>query len=144
MKKLFYIFCTAMLVFTSCRYDEPSFSFQSPENRLVGYWQLDETYLNGEKVDTSIYNANIPTNTYYSFHYHGPLLVTSKINNVNVESRWGSWEFVNKNRDLNIFLILYNKTYNYKADIIKLSNKELKYKYSDPQGDEWTLHFFKR
>ena len=144
MKKLFYIFCIVIPVFISCRYEEPSFSFQKPENRLIGYWLLEKTLLNGQSVDTSIYNANIPQMNYYSFYYYGSLSVTSFINKNMVESKSGSWELVDKNKNLNIFLVLYNRSYNYKAEIIKLSNKELKYKYLDSQGDEWTLHFFKR
>ena len=133
-----------MPLFASCRYEEPSASLQSPENRLIGYWLLQETFLNGNAVDTSIYNANVPEMNYYLFYYNGQLSVTSYINNSPVESKSGSWELVDKNRNLNIFLVLYDKTYNYKAKIIKLSNKELKYKYSDFQNNEWTLHFFKR
>ena len=133
-----------MSVFVSCRYEEPSASLKSPENRLIGYWVLQETYLNGTAVDTSIYDANVPEITYYLFYYYGPLSVTSFINKAQVESKLGSWELIDKNRNLNIFLVLYNKTYNYKARIVKLSDKELKYRYSDPQGNEWTLHFFKR
>ena len=144
MKRLFYISCIIVFVLISCRYEEPSFSLQKPEDRLVGYWLLQATDLNGKSVDTSIYNANIPQMNYYSFYYYGPLSVTSFINNAKVESKSGSWDLINKNRNLNIFLNLYNKTYRYEAEIIKLSNKELKYKYIDPQGDEWTLHFFKR
>ena len=144
MKRLYYIFCIIIPIFASCRYEEPVINFQKPEERLVGYWLLQETQLNGKSVDTSIYNANIPSMNYYSFYYYGPFSVTSFINNSIVESKSGSWELVDKDRYLNIFLILYNKTYNYKAKIIKLSNRELKYRYSDSQGDEWTLHFFKR
>ena len=142
MKKLFYVSCITMLLFTSCRYEEPSFSFQSPEKRIVGYWLLQEVQLNGKSVDTSVYDANIPKMNYYSFYHYGPLSVTSFINNAIVESKSGSWELVDKKRNLNIFLKLHDKTYNYKAEIIKLSNKELKYKYLDKNGDEWTLQFF--
>ena len=143
MKKLFYVFCITMLAFVSCRYEE-GIGIGDPEERLAGYWLLQETHLNGKPVDTSIYNANIPHMNFYAFFYYGPLSVTSFINNAMVESKSGSWKLVDKKRNLEIFLLLYNKTYNYKAKIVKLSNKELKYKYSDPQGDEWMLHFFKR
>ena len=133
-----------MLIFTSCRYEEPALSLQSPENRLAGNWFLQETQLNGKGVDTSVYNANVPQMNYYTFYHYGPLSVTSSINGSEVKSKSGSWELVDKNRHLNIFLLHYNKSYNYKAEIIKLSNKELKYKYLDPYGDEWMLHLFKR
>ncbi len=144
MKKLFY-FCTiTMLIGTSCRYEEPSFNLQKPEDRLVGYWLLQETKKNGAIVDTSIYDANVPHMNYYSFAYYGPFSVTSFINGSMVESKSGSWKLVDKNRNIEIFLMLYNKTYNYKAEIIKLSKKELKYRYTDLHGDEWTLNLFKR
>jgi hypothetical protein len=144
MKKLLYLCTIIMLTCTSCRYEEPSFSLQKPENRLVGYWLLQETQKNGVIVDTSMYDANVPHMNYYSFSYYGPLSVTSFINGSTVESKSGSWNLVDKNKNIEIFLILYNKTYNYKAEIIKLSKKELKYRYTDPRGDEWSLHLFKR
>ena len=144
MKKLLYIFCITALLFTACRYEEPSASVQKPEYRLTGYWLLQDTKLNGNSVDTSIYDANIPQMNYYAFYHYGPFAVTSIINNALVESKTGNWQLVDKDRNLEMFFVLYNKTYRYKAQIIKLSNKELKYRYTDPQGDVWTLHFFKR
>jgi len=144
MKKLLYAFCLIIPFLVSCRYEESSFSLQKPENRLVGSWLLQETLLNGQSIDTSVYDANIPGMNYYSFYYYGPLSITSFINSSVVDSKSGSWELADKNRNLKIFLLHYNKTYNYKAEILKLSNKELKYRYLDTQGDEWTLHLFKR
>lgn len=143
MKKIIPFMAIIALLMTACRYDEPVFSLTSPENRLVGYWNLQGVKLNNVALDSAVNNANKPGN-YYSFFYDGPMSVTAFISNQIFESTEGEWSFKNKYRELNINFVLRGQRFNYVADINKLSKRELKYTYKDNHGDEWQLTFYKR
>ena len=144
MKRLFPALYLLAVLFSGCRYDEPSFSLNSPENRLIGYWLLQVVEKNGEKItDPGEYFANKPGN-YYSFFFDGPFAVTTMVDKLPIESVKGIWILTDKNRKLDINFTLKNREYIYIADIIKLSNKELKYKYIDSEGNKWYLEMYKR
>lgn len=145
MKRIYILLITFLALLTSCRYEESSFSFKSPENRLIGYWLLQETYLNGNLVDSTDYEANNPFLNLYYYSFDGFLLVTSYMENSITESTGAStWTFKDKKSTLTLNFTLFNKRYRYDAEIIKLSERELKYRYSDSYGDEWELHLYKR
>lgn len=141
MKNIIFISTCLLLGFSSCRYDEPVFSFRSPEYRLLGSWTLQNVYMNGEKIVTTSYDANIPF-TSYSFYVDGLLTVSAYVDGVLERSSESSWAFLDKNTRLHIYIRLKNKKYDYEADIIKLSTKELKYSYTDKLGNQWQLEMF--
>lgn len=145
MKKTIFISLLAALLCTSCRYEEPTVSFYSPESRLIGYWDLQNTYKNGVKLteeECSVLPNKPESYTYYSFFYDGLMDVTSYISGVTQVSTFGTWKFTNKQKDLEITVKLKNRTYSYTAEIIKLSRKELKYRYVDNNGDTWQLEMY--
>lgn len=145
MKRIYILLIMFLALLTSCRYEESSFSFKSPENRLIGYWLLQETYLNGNLVDSTDYEANTPFLNLYYFSYDGFLLVTSYVGNSITESTGtGVWSLGDKKSRLDVHFTLFNKRYRYEAEIIKLSERDLKYRYKDSYGDEWELRLYKR
>ncbi|MDD4395298.1 MAG: hypothetical protein PHQ33_05380 [Bacteroidales bacterium] len=133
-----------VLATTSCRYEEgPYVSFISPENRIVGYWELSHVKLNGNEITTSSNPANQVGN-YYAFFIERMLSVTTIINQVRMESVSGYWEFSDNEKELIVNFVLANKTYSYIAKIKLLSSKELIYEYTDENGDSWRLQFDNR
>lgn len=145
MKKVSLLLISSLFLITSCRYEDASFSFKSPESRLIGYWLLQETFLNDVSMDTVHYEAYYPELNVYYFFYDGPMSVSSYVGNALTESTSsGSWDFKDKKRTLDINFTLFNKRYRYDAEIVKLSERELIYRYTDSFGDKWELHFYKR
>ena len=143
MKKVFSTLVLAALFFSACRYEEPSFSLHSPEYRIIGYWALQNVYKNEVAIDSDELYANVPGN-YYAFFYDGPFAVTAYIDGVLTESVKGTWQFLNNYKQLDIDFVLKNHHYEYTADIIKLSMREMKYEYEDEDGNIWRLEFYSR
>ncbi|MDL2297409.1 hypothetical protein LJC68_10080 [Bacteroidales bacterium OttesenSCG-928-B11] len=144
MKKNILILVVAALFLGGCRYEEGVINFNSPENRLVGeHWQLQTVRKNGDKI-TEAPNDALQLYNYYTFYYAGPMSVTHFTETgMRLESSRGEWSFEDKNKKIYVFFTLRNRNYTYTATIVKLSGKELKYRYTDNNGDEWTLEFFK-
>lgn len=129
---------------SSCRYEDgPYISFSSPETRLVGYWKLSKTELNGNEVTTPSNISNLPGN-YFAFFIERMLAVTTVKDGVITESVSGYWEFQNNEKELIVNFVLANKKYSYIAEIKRLTKKELVYEYTDENGDTWNLTFDSR
>ncbi|MDR3046219.1 MAG: hypothetical protein LBU51_01215 [Bacteroidales bacterium] len=134
MKKIFFLTSLVLIFFLSC---EPA------EDRIVGYYRLDKLYLNDKRVTESEYDA-LNIGSYYTFFYEGNFTVATRINGIPIQSNGiGTWQFVNKNKQLQIHFVLHNRTYKYTADVIKFSSRSLKYKYTDKNGKQWTLQLYK-
>jgi len=129
---------------TSCtHYEEgPLFSVHTPEYRIIGSWQINHTYLNGEELDSCAYHANNP-GTYYYFYADHVLSVTAFYNNMARESGFASYRLSDDNKQLLIDFTLARR-YQYVADIKKLSRKELFYEYDDEYGNHWRLELYSR
>lgn len=138
------LFALMAVSITSCRYEEgPFFSLRKAEDRLVGYWKLADVYLNDEHIDSTAVIPNRPGN-YYAFFTERMVSVTALDNNTWVESIYGSWEFQNKNKDLFVSYKMKNKSYEYVAEIKRLTRDELIYEYYDNKGDKWRFEFDSR
>jgi len=137
---VFFSFVLCGLLLTGCRYEEPAFSFKTPENRLVGIWVVKKTEKNGKAYVETDYEIAIK-NTLYYFHYGGPMEV--KVSNI-WSSNNASWQFVDKSKKIQIYIDMPRRSYNFTANIIRLSNGEMKYEYDDANGDHWYLEFAKQ
>ncbi len=137
--KRFVYFFLLLLSFTACRYDEgPFLSFYSPTQRLVNTWSLQKAFCNGEQISNSD-DLALQLGTFYAFHAYGPLVVTTYYNDMMRESYSGSWKFIENDKKLKIQFQLIDNSYNYTANIKKLSRTDLIYEYSDNNGNNWRL-----
>ena len=132
------------LAFTSCNpYPEgPLFGLHTPEYRIIGTWQVSHTYLNGEEVDSTDYNANNPGAFYYFYADH-VLMVAASYNGLVRESGFASYRLSDDNKQLLIDFTLARR-YSYVADIKRLTRKELSYEYDDEFGNHWRIEMFSR
>ncbi len=132
------------ITFSGCRYEEgPGISFKKPEDRIQGYWLLERVFKNGEQVIKVDEPANKVSN-YYAFFFDGYLAVTAYDNGTTRESPTGKWLFQNGEKNLKMDFVLMGKHYMYEARIKKLSDQELRYEYTDEEGNEWRLVLFKQ
>lgn len=127
-----------------CRYEEPVLNLQSAENRLIAeLWRVHTVLKNGTETTEYPHDA-FKKNNYYTFFYGGPMSVSTFMETgTMIESTRGEWEFQDNNKKLYMFFTLRNRDYNFTARIVKLSGKELKFRYTDDDGVEWTLEFYK-
>ncbi|MDR2978868.1 MAG: hypothetical protein LBV02_00255 [Bacteroidales bacterium] len=144
MKKSILSLVLVAFILNGCRYEEGVLNFQSPENRLVAeLWILSHVLKDGVEI-TEVPNDALKINNYYTFYYGGPMsVVTYTETGQLIENTHGEWAFENKYKKIHIYFILRNKRYTYTARIVKLSAKEFKYRYTDDDGVEWTLEFYK-
>ncbi len=131
----------SMLILASCYPDGGTTGnfINSPEERIVGSWQLTHTYLNGEEIDSTPFYANKPS-PYYYFYADHPMQLMNYHNGEYRYSNSGFWYFSNKNKNLNIDISFLGHHYEYTADISKFTKKELIYDYVDEYGNQWELH----
>lgn len=128
----------ALAIGLSSCYPEPSFDIHSPEYRMIGTWQLERTYLNGERIDSTNYYANMPGTYYYVYADH-ILNVVAFHNGEYRQSTFSTWVLRNKNKELEIDFTILGRRYNYTATIKKLSCNQLCYEYDDANGNHWRL-----
>lgn len=149
MKKFaIYLILAVMAVCTvACRYDEgPFLSFRKPEERIVGYWKLKEVYRNGEQITESS-EVSLPhqPGSYYAFFTERMMSVSAlKDSTLWKESDNGAWDFENNCKDVWIWFIMNNRTYEYQANIKKLTRDELIYEFNDAYEDHWRFVFESR
>lgn len=139
MKRIIILLAIAVVCCTACRYKEgPGISFVSPKYRIMGNWNLEKVYLNGQQISESTYLANIP-NTYYMFDLDGILDILYLHDNTVQYSLYGTWKFQDNCKELVMDFQLRTQKYYYVAEIKKLSKKELFYEYDDAYGNHWRL-----
>lgn len=147
MKKfaIYMVLAVMALCVVSCRYDEgPFLSFRKPEDRIVGYWKLKEVYENGQQVTENVPLPNQP-GSYYAFFTERMLSVTAlKDSTVWKESDNGAWNFDNHYKEIMVWFIMNNKTYEYQATIKRLTRDELIYEFNDKNQDHWRFVFESR
>lgn len=137
-KAIFFLALTAVLC-AGCRYKEgPGISFVAPEYRMMGTWNLERVFLNGEQITETEYLANVP-HTYYIFDLDGILDVNYVYNGTMSSAVHGLWHFQNNCKELVMDFQLKTQKYYYVATIKKLSKKELFYEYDDTHGNHWRL-----
>ena len=134
----------ATLLFCGCRYEESSWSIYSPDERIVGDWRLMVVEKNGQVSVDSIAPLGNKHWNYHFFYIDQQFSVTTTQNSALISSVRGDWSLGNKYRDLTVFYVLDNQRFSYTAQIVKLSNKELKYRYTDANGDKWYLELYKQ
>ena len=139
MKRIIILLALAVVCCTACRYEEgPGISFVAPEYRMMGNWNLEKVFLNGEQITETEYLANVP-NTYYIFDLDGIVDVIYLYNNAMQRAVYGRWHFQNNCKELVMDFQLKTQKYYYEATIKKLTKKELIYEYDDIHGDHWRL-----
>ena len=139
MKKIIILLALATVCCTACRYKEgPGISFVAPEYRMMGNWNLEKVFLNGEQITETEYLANVPR-TYYIFELDGIVDVLYWYNNAMQSAVHGVWKFQNNCKELVMDFQLKTQKYYYVATIKKLSKKELIYEYDDDYGNHWRL-----
>ncbi|MDR1757604.1 MAG: hypothetical protein LBR51_01405 [Bacteroidales bacterium] len=141
--KAIFVICLMSFLCSGCRYPEYSWSLDHPEDRIIGIWQLQNIKKNGEDMPDSETRAALCRDAYYRFEYANILIVTVYDENLSpTQSVKGSYVFFDNYKKLNIDFRLQNKEYQYEARIIKFSDHQLKYTYTDSQGDNITLDFY--
>ncbi|MDR2868524.1 MAG: hypothetical protein LBV46_03170 [Bacteroidales bacterium] len=141
MKKIICSLLVATILLTSCRYPEGNgASLRSPEYRIKNTWILQHTYLNGTEIKETVVYANQP-GSYYQISYGGVFEVTTLVNNVIKSTFSGKWQLENNSKDLYLNFVLVDRTYNYTASIKYLSSSEMRYEYTDEDGNKWRLIF---
>ena len=139
MKRIIILLALTVVCCTACRYKEgPGISFVAPEYRMMGTWNLEKVFLNGEQITETEYLANVP-NTYYIFDLDGIVDVVFFYNNAMQSAVYGKWNFQNNCKELVMDFQLKTQKYYYVATIKKLSKKELIYEYDDIHGSHWRL-----
>jgi len=139
MKRIIILLAVAVVCCTACRYKEgPGISFVAPEYRMMGTWNLEKVFLNGEQITETEYLANIP-NTQYMFDIDGMVDLMYWYNNSVSYAVYGRWKFQNNCKELVMDFQLKTQKYYYVATIKKLTKKELFYEYDDDYGNHWRL-----
>lgn len=144
MKK-FAIICIVLgFIFCGCKYDEgPFISLREAETRIAGVWELVNVYKNGEKITTSEFSAHTP-GTYYTFYFDSMMSVTAIVNGNIRQSNQGYWYFKENEKMINIEFQLPGEHYMYDATIKKLTMSELRYEFTDQEGDVWRFELYTR
>jgi len=144
MKRLVIVCVALCLIFSGCKYDEgPFITIREAETRLVGVWELVNVYKNGDKIITTDISANKP-GTYYYIYFDYILSVTAIVNGNVRSSNQGFWKFENNEKELLIQFQLPGETYAYQAEIKKLTMSELRYEYTDEDGNIWRFEMYSR
>lgn len=139
--------CFALFVLAGCRYPEgPGLSFHDPEYRIVGFWQITHTYLNGTQIDSTASTAVSETGclannpgTYYYIYADYILQVMAYHNGEYRKSTYGNWYFEDNYRNLVMRFTVLGKKYSYTASVKKLSRREMIFEYTDEQNNEWRI-----
>jgi hypothetical protein len=139
MKKLIIAFCTITListvVFTSCsKYpDGPKISLRSKKARLAGDWKIDKATYNDEDITEDLkdgWGAN------FVLHIDKGGKYTATGNDPDT----GKWELGEDKDDVRFQSDEPNsKEESYK--ILRLANKELWLKQTQPSGDIFIIHY---
>ncbi len=146
MKKFAIICIFLSVVLGSCKYEEgPFISVREAEARMVGVWELGKVYKNGiEQTETVTgLSANRP-GSYYTFYYEGMLSVTAIVNGNIRESNQGFWNFQNNEKEIKVEFQLPGEDYLYEAEIKRLTMSELRYEYTDSDGNLWRFEMYTR
>ena len=139
MKKIIILLTVVVVCCTACRYEEgPGISFVSPDYRIMGNWNLEKVFLNGQQISETTFLANVP-NTYYMFDLDGILDVVCYYNGAIQYASYGTWRFQDNCKELVMDFQLNTQKYYYVARIKKLTKKELFYEYNDDYGNHWRL-----
>lgn len=139
MKRTIIFLALVAVLCAGCRYKEgPGISFVAPEYRMMGNWNLEKVFLNGEQITETTFLANKP-NTYYLFELDGILDVVYVYNNAIQRAVYARWGFQNDCKELVMDFQLKTQKYYYVATIKKLTKRELFYEYDDERGNHWRL-----
>jgi hypothetical protein len=128
-----------ILLLSGCRYEEgPFINFTNVEKRIRGSWSVSKVYKNGEETNTESPTIVETRNAQFEFYGTGVLSIRYVHDGINKESS-GSWEFANKKKIIRV--VFLNQYYNISRDyeIIKFKSNELKLRFTDGNGVQWTL-----
>jgi hypothetical protein len=144
MKKIVTLCIAICLLLIGCKYDEgPFISLREAETRLVGVWELVNVYKNGEQITETEISACQP-GTYYTFYFDYLLAVTAIIDGNIRQSNQGFWRFQDNEKQLEVDFQLPGETYLYQAEIKRLTMSELRYEFTDDDGNLWRFEMFSR
>lgn len=138
--RFFLVLILASCLCGACRYPEgPGISFIDPEYRIIGNWNLEKVWLNGEEITTTDVIPN-RVNNYYMFSSDYILTIYTYYNNAIHYSNYGNWGFKNNCKILAVEYSMMNRKYYYEASVKKLTKKEMIYEYDDEKGNHWRLY----
>ena len=135
MKKIvFAILASVVVIVSSCsKYaDGPKFSLRTKVARLTGHWAIEKVLVNGNDV-TSTYTTGNPS-------FAMDILKSKRWGVQGAYNDYGSWSLGEDKDDITLTSELPGsqpKAYR----ILKLENKELWWKYTDPAGLVTETHF---
>jgi len=137
MKKSIIVLVILVLGISGCRYEEGN-ALTNLDKRIAGIWSVSSVYKNDEKTDTESPTLVESKGAVYEFYKTKILLIRYIHNNVVCQS-YGSWEFDEKKK--NIELMFLNQYYHIsrRYEIVKFKNKELKVRFTDDNGVKWAL-----
>ena len=113
-------------------------SFTNVEKRLRGAWSVSSVYKNGEKTDTESPTLVESKYAVYEFYKTKILLISYLHDNI-VRQSSGSWAFGEKKKTIELTLKDQYYWISRSYEIVKFKNKELKVRFKDDDGVEWTL-----
>jgi hypothetical protein len=139
MKKWLFGLMASLLLLTACRYEEgPFLNFTNVEKRIRGSWAVSNVYKNGEETSSEFPTAVESKSAQYEFYKNKVLLISYLQDNVVKESS-GSWEFGKKKKTIQAIFLNQYYSISREYEIIKFKNNELKLRFTDDNGNTWTL-----
>lgn len=130
------VLCLLAFVLTSCDFGN------SKSDRLVGYWSLQNVYLNDSVPEAYVYPGDKAGN-YYAFYEDNTMSVSYvKTATTIIESFQGTWE-IGKSKTLVMNFLLMGKRYYRTYKILKLNSAEMRLQYIDDDGGVWTFYLYK-
>lgn len=129
-------------VWTGCNtYEEgPWISFTKKENRIRGFWELGAVYKNGVKTTDEHPSSVESRESVWELYKNKTLLITFLEGETYYKSN-GSWKFEEDKENLGVTFTTRYASLTRSYTILKLSNKEMKLKFKDEEGDTWVLVF---
>ncbi len=139
MKKSILTIIGLLLLLSGCKYEEgPFLSFTSAEKRLRGVWSVSNVYKNGEETTTESPTVVESQNAIYEF-YKNKILLISYMHDGILNKSSGSWAFGDKKKTIEAVFTNQYYPLTREYEIVKFKSNELKLRFTDDDGVEWTL-----
>ncbi|MBO4282848.1 MAG: hypothetical protein J5873_06625 [Bacteroidales bacterium] len=131
-----------LISLSSCKKyeDGPWISFSKPENRIRGIWELSSVYKNGSKTATESPSEVESVDGTWELYKTGTVLITYYSGSTILKSD-GSWVFDDNKEKLDMTFTTRYSSVSRTYKILRLTHKELKLQYTDPDGVKWVLAF---
>lgn len=123
---------------SSCRYEEgPFINFTKVDNRIRGEWKITKIEHNGTTASSTAYSEEA-LGSIMDFYQTHVYFIHCTLNNT-IYNCEGSWDFGDKKRSIIVNYRGIRQVISREYEIIKFKNNLLKVRYTDDNGDEWTI-----